>query len=165
MSGPDLPVLFFKAIPTVAQQRAGNYAKKKIIHQGLPISVENPRGSVRTGVDAGGKAWATHMKHHYGYVRGTKGADGDHYDVFVGPHPEATHAYVAETRKPPEFKARDEEKAMLGFKTEKHAREAFASAYDNPGFLGRMVPMPMEDFKARLRATPSTGGRCITEKD
>ena len=45
---------------------------------------EQPRGAVRSGVDANGKAWETTMQNTYGYFGGTKGVDGDAIDVFLG---------------------------------------------------------------------------------
>lgn len=45
-----------KLEPTQAQKKAGNYAKGHANINGLDISVENPAGSVRRGVDKDGTA-------------------------------------------------------------------------------------------------------------
>ena len=58
-----------KSQPSTAQIEAGNYPKKHIRFQGLAISIENPKGSTRSGTDRGGKAWKTTMHHDYGYIR------------------------------------------------------------------------------------------------
>ena len=63
--------------PTPAQQIAGNYTKGHVDFHGLPLTYENPKGSVRRGVDASGKEWESKMMHHYGYIKRTEGADGD----------------------------------------------------------------------------------------
>jgi hypothetical protein len=42
--------------PTEGQKQAGNYQKGHINVQGFDITIENPKGSVRSGVDADGKA-------------------------------------------------------------------------------------------------------------
>jgi len=55
--------------PTAAQAEAGNYRKGHIRIHGLDITIENPKGSTRSGVDNNGKAWSTEMKHDYGYIR------------------------------------------------------------------------------------------------
>ncbi len=144
--------------PTQAQLDAGNYPKPRISYQGLPISIENPRGSVRRGVDRGGKAWAVSMQHDYGYVRGTVGVDGDHFDVYVGPNDQAPMVYVVSTMAPPAFVEHDEQKAMLGFNSEDEAREAFLAHYDNPGFLGSIDALPIDAFKRQVRATVRHGG-------
>ena len=39
---------------------------------------------IRTAI-RGKEAWATEMKSHYGYIKGTEGKDGDHLDVFFPP--------------------------------------------------------------------------------
>jgi DNA repair protein RadC len=71
--------------PTDAQKKAGNYALGHVKIGPLDLSIENPAGSVRRGTDAQGKAWETPMHLHYGYVKGSKSADGDHIDTFVVP--------------------------------------------------------------------------------
>jgi inorganic pyrophosphatase len=141
-----------------AQLKAGNYAKPRLLYQGLPISIENPRGSVRRGIGRGGKAWATSMQHDYGYVRGTVGADGDHFDVYVGPNAAAPVVYVVDTMAPPAFTRHDEQKAMLGFNSEDEARAAYLAHYDNPAFMGAIHAMPIEDFKRQVLATIRHGG-------
>lgn len=140
-------------VPSKAQLDAGNYPKRKIKFQGLNVSIENPRGSMRSGVDPDGKPWATGMHHDYGYIKGSLGVDGDHYDCFVGPQRDCTHAYVITTKKPPDFTEDDEQKAMLGFPSEKAARDSFHMHYDDPRFLGDLVEMPMEEFKAKVMTT------------
>lgn len=72
--------------PTEAQKKAGNYAKGHVKIAGMDVSIENPAGSTRSGVDPDGKPWSVEMKSHYGYIRGSKGKDGDHIDLFVAPH-------------------------------------------------------------------------------
>jgi hypothetical protein len=153
-------ILFLKAHhlaffnkPSEAQLRAGNYRKDKVDFQGLPVSIENPRGSLRQGIDPGGQAWSTGMTHHYGYIRGTLGTDGDHFDCFIGPQGNAPHAYIITSMKPPEFTERDEQKAMLGFPHEEAALQAFSDNYDDPRFFGGCVTMPMAEFKAKVMRT------------
>lgn len=140
-------------VPSQKQLDAGNYRKGKIKFQGLDVSIENPRGSMRSGVGPDGQPWATGMLHPYGYIKGTLGVDGDHFDCFVGPQADATHAYVITTKKPPDFTQDDEQKAMLGFPSEKAARDCFSQHYDDPRFLGDMVEMPMDEFRAKVMTT------------
>lgn len=119
--------------------------------QGLDISVENQCGSYRCWKDAfAGTEGRTLMRHDYGYIRGTKGTDGDHVDVYVGPNKNATHAYVITQMKPPHFLEVDEQKVMLGFDTGGDAEAAYRMHYDNPGFFGMMSAMPMGEFRAQV---------------
>ncbi|MDR1459083.1 MAG: hypothetical protein LBI60_02590 [Bacteroidales bacterium] len=58
--------------PTEAQKEAGNYKKGHVTVQGFDISIEQPKGSTRSGVDENGKTWSTEMKNTYGYTRRIK---------------------------------------------------------------------------------------------
>ena len=73
--------------PTDAQKEAGNYKKGHISIQGLPITLENPQGSIRSGKDGNGRAWEVTMPAHYGYIKRTEGADGEQVDVYIGETP------------------------------------------------------------------------------
>ncbi len=126
----------------------------RIKFRGLPISIETGKGQYRHWYDPHcDKHGKTKMKHAYGYIRRTKGLDGDHVDVFVGPNEKATHVYVVMTKKAPDFKELDEEKCMLGFDSEEAARAAFASAYDKPGFFHSIKAVPFETFEKRVFET------------
>jgi hypothetical protein len=118
-------------------------------HQGLEIAIENQKGSVRKGVGKDGKPWRTEMKHPYGYIKGSKGADGDEVDCYVGPDEEATHAHVVHQNKE-DGKTYDEDKVMLGFSSKDEARKAYLDHYDDPKFLGPMVAVPVEKLKALI---------------
>ena len=69
--------------PTPAQAEAGNYKKGHVTIGDFEITIENPAGSTRKGVDADGKQWSTTMANTYGYIKGTESVDGDHIDVFL----------------------------------------------------------------------------------
>lgn len=138
--------------PSQAQLDAGNYRKVKRDFQGMKVSIENPRGSIRSGVGPEGP-WHTSMSHDYGYIRGTLGVDGDHFDCYIGPNGNAPMVYIVTTKAPPDFAADDEQKAMLGFNSLEQAREAYLAHYDDPRFLGRIVEMPVERFKREVLTT------------
>jgi Inorganic Pyrophosphatase len=114
-------------------------------HQGLRIAVENRKGSVRSGVDKDGKPWRTVMKHPYGYIKGTKGSDGEEVDAYVGPHKDAPHAFVVHQKK--HDGSYDEDKVMLGFKNETHARSGYLKHYNTDRFLGPIAKVPIERLK------------------
>ena len=61
-----------------------SHAKGILNFKGLSIVVENPVGSVRSGKDAEGRAWETRFYYPYGYIYGTRGADGEGVDCFIG---------------------------------------------------------------------------------
>lgn len=137
----------------ILQMFANYKLEGKTIFQGLPISIETDKGSIREGIDKKtGKSWKVKMTWPYGYIRKTEGVDGDHVDVFIGPNENAQNAYVIHT-KDPHTGAYDEDKCMLGFDNPAAAKKAFLENYSSPGFFGTMDTLPMDKFKERLKQT------------
>ena len=120
---------------------------------GLPIGVENEKGSVRQWRDRGGNTGETKMRYAYGFIEGTAGADGDSVDVYLGPNQNAEYVYVVHQMAPPTFVDYDEDKAMIGFDSENHARDAYLGQYDDERFLGAISTLTMAQFVGRLRAS------------
>lgn len=107
--------------PTTAQQNAGNFQMGHTEVQGIPVSIEHPEGSTRP-------SGATIEGGHYGYIKGTVGADGMHVDAFVGKNPESTKVWVVD-HNDTEGKWQ-QHKVLLGFKDKDAAMEAYKSAFD-----------------------------------
>lgn len=139
--------------PTQAQKEAGNYKVGKISLGGMNISIENPKGSARKGVDANGKPWSVKMQSHYGYILGTVGKDKDHIDVFVKPGTDtlidSSPVFVVDQRSA--NNKFDEHKVMLGFATEAEARKAYLVNYTK-GWrgLGDITETTLGSFKGWL---------------
>lgn len=143
--------------PTDGQKEAGNYRKGHVKVHGLDISIENPRGSHRSGV-ADGKPWKSRLPHHYGYIRKTEGGDGDHVDVYLGPHVKAPNVYVIDQHDL-KSKAWDEHKAFIGFGSAKQAINAYHRAFsDGKGRdrIGHVETMIVDDFKRWLSHADTT---------
>jgi hypothetical protein len=121
----------------------------KIVFQGLQVSIENGKGSVRKGVGKDGKPWSVKMTWPYGYIRRTAGVDGDHVDCFIGPNLQATTAYVVHTKEPTTG-GYDEDKCMLGFDSAAAAKKAFLENYSSAKFFGSMDEIPMDRFKEKV---------------
>ena len=132
--------------PTPAQKEAGNYKKGHVKIDGFDVTIENPRGSERSGTDAGGREWRQTMHNTYGYIRGTEGVDGDHIDVFLSDTPESGNVYVIDQRNADG--SFDEHKVMYGFPDIESARKAYLSNYED-GWqgLGAITPVSKEEFK------------------
>lgn len=117
--------------PTPAQAEAGNYKKGHITIGEFDITIENPAGSVRKGVDADGKEWSNTMANTYGYIKGTEGVDGDHIDVFLHENMDLWNGrkvyVVDQTNTDGSF---DEHKVMLGFNDKDEAMSAYLANYD-----------------------------------
>lgn len=118
------------AEPTEAQKEAGNYKKGHINISGMDIAIENPSGSIRRGKDAGGDEWEVEMPAHYGYIKRTKGADGEHVDVYVGDNPDSDNVFIVD-QIDADTKEFDEHKVMLGFDTKEDAMAAYTAAFDD----------------------------------
>lgn len=145
--------------PTQAQKEAGNYKVGRVRVAGLDISIENPQGSVRKGVDEDGKAWSNTLQHHYGYIRRTEGADGDHVDVFVKPGTADDYdgpVYVVDQVEPSTGRF-DEHKALIGFDSEQEARDAYQANYAK-GWAGlkSIREMSASEFKEWVQDPANT---------
>ncbi len=139
--------------PTEAQKEAGNYKKGHVRIDGFDITIENPKGSVRSGVDANGKRWENTMNNTYGYMRGTEGVDGDHIDVFLSDNPEEGNVYVVDQQNP-ETGEFDEHKVMYGFNSMEEAKEAYLANY-TPGWkgLGTITEVSKDEFKRWINSS------------
>lgn len=145
-----------RPLPTPGQLKTGNYSKGRATVQGIKVVIEQPEGSIRRGVDAKGKEWASRMAAHYGYFEGTTGADGDAVDVFIGPFPEAPQVFVINQNNP--GGGFDEHKVMLGFADEGSARRAYLNSYER-GWrgLGSIVPTTVAGLRTWLKRGNKSG--------
>lgn len=149
----DLGTSRDKPAPTEAQKKAGNYAKDHLKIGGLDVSIENAKGSERTGRGKDGKKWSVTMPAAYGYIKRTTGADGDQVDVYVGDNPESDRVYIVDQvdHETGEF---DEHKAMLGFTSRKEALETYVRGFSDgagPDRIGNVREMSMDEFRGWLK--------------
>ena len=117
--------------PTEGQKEAGNYKKGHVQIGKFNVTIEQPKGSVRSGVDANGNKWETVMQNTYGYIRGTEGVDGDHIDVFLSSDIDGwdgKDVFVVDQYN--EDGSFDEHKVMLGFNEAEEAHKAYLSNYE-----------------------------------
>lgn len=137
-------ISFFDELMEMAKQAYTLQGHTEV--QGIPISIENRKGSVRKGTDKDGNEWRTKMKFPYGYIPRTRGVDGEPVDCYVGPVKEAPNAYVVHQHKE-DGTGYDEDKVMLAFQNKKQAKEAFLEHYDSPKFLGPISEVPIDRLK------------------
>ena len=142
--------------PTDAQKEAGNYKLGHIRVAGMDVSIENPAGSKRSGTDRSGKKWSVQMQSHYGYIRGTRGRDKDHIDIFVKPGADATPeasfggVFVVDQVDPATGRF-DEHKVLAGFATIEEAEAAYRANYTKGWMgLGSITEVALDEFKAWL---------------
>lgn len=137
------------------------HGMKKAQFQGIPIHVETPKGTVRHWKDQNGETGETRMLFDYGYIKGTRGADGEEYDCYVGPDADAALAFVVHQNKKG-TQDYDEDKVMLGFSDIHAAIQGYLAHYDCPSFLGSISTVPMDEFKQRV---PRDGDGMLKGKD
>lgn len=152
---------------TPEQKESGDYKKGHVKIQDFDIAIENPKGSVRSGVDKDGKEWSQEMHNTYGYFEGTKGKDSDDVDCFIGPNPLSEDIFVIDQLdKDGNF---DEHKVMFGFDSSEEAREAYLSNYEEGWTgLGDITKVNVEDFrkwvqKDDVRSKPFTEYLKVTD--
>ncbi|QJT71356.1 InPase domain-containing protein [Vibrio phage vB_VcorM_GR28A] len=93
---------------TPAELARGQYKKGEVVYMGLPVCIENPKGSTRSG-----DGWEVTFPIHYGEFRDHMGADGDAVDCFIGPTTTSQRVFICNQhmRSPKVF---DEHKVFLG---------------------------------------------------
>ena len=138
--------------PTDAQKEAGNYRKGHVSVQGLSLAIENPKGSVRRGKRPDGSEWSHAMSDHYGYIKRTEGADGDHVDIYLGDNPASDQVFVID--QVDQKGGFDEHKVMLGFDSQADAVAAYKKNFDAGWKVGPVTPMPMATLSRRWLVLP-----------
>jgi inorganic pyrophosphatase len=119
--------------------------------QGIPIAIENRKGSTREGVDPDGKPWKTTFDLPYGFIKKTEGKDGEEIDAYIGPQDDASHAFVVHQRKI-DGTGHDEDKVFLGMPSVEAVRKAYLKHYNKvgPKLLGEISTLSMDTLKAKL---------------
>lgn len=158
--------------PTEAQKKSGNYKKGHVKFGGYDYTIENPKGSYRSGVDENGKEWKQKMNDTYGYIRGKFGKDGDHLDMFINDKADLDSwngdVFVVDQVNPDgKF---DEHKVMYGYDSLEEAKKAYLSNYEKGWTgLGNITPVSKADFdkwldKSNRKLKPFADYADITSK-
>lgn len=135
--------------PSDAQKENGNYKKGHIKFGGYDYTIENPKGSTRSGKDANGKEWKVTMHDTYGYIRGKFGKDGDHLDMFINDKADLDNwngdVFVVDQVNPDG--SFDEHKVMYGYDSMDDAEKAYLANYSK-GWkgLGNITGASKDEF-------------------
>lgn len=117
--------------------------------QGLPLVVENVKGSTRRGVGRDGLPWERQMLAHYGYIKRTEGNDGDGIDFYLGDNLASDYVLVINQLK--EDGSLDEHKCILGCADLDSALALYKSHYPPDFKCGPAKSMTVADFKDWLK--------------
>ena len=133
--------------PTDGQKRVGNYRKVHLNLDGFRISIENPKGSYRSGTSPDGTKWRNMLACDYGDIRGTESVDGDPVDIYLSDHPEKGAVFVIDQIDPRTGKF-DEHKVMYGFNSIEDATKTYLDCYQK-GWkgLGWITPVTKAEFR------------------
>tara|TARA_R110000796_G_scaffold5390_8_gene20256 strand:+ start:2359 stop:4218 length:1860 start_codon:yes stop_codon:yes gene_type:complete len=137
--------------PTERQKHQDSYHKGKVTIKGFAMQIENPIGSIRSGVDRDGNRWSTLMTCTYGEFLNTVGKDGDPVDVFIGPQIDVHFdVYVIDQVKE-DTRVFDEHKVMFGFGSQQEATRAYRDNYQaNWTGFDNIISFSLDDFKQWL---------------
>lgn len=135
--------------PSDAQKESGNYKKGHIKFGGYDYTIENPKGSTRSGKDADGKEWKVTMHDTYGYIRSKFGKDGDHLDMFINDKADLDNwngdVFVVDQVNPDG--SFDEHKVMYGYDSMDDAKKAYLANYsDGWQGLGNITGASKDEF-------------------
>lgn len=142
--------------PSDAQKESGNYKKGHIKFGGYDYTIENPKGSTRSGKDANGKEWKVTMHDTYGYIRGKFGKDGDHLDMFINDKADLDNwdgdVFVVDQVNP--NGSFDEHKVMYGYDSMDDAKKSYLANYSK-GWkgLGNITGASKDEFDKWLDAS------------
>lgn len=130
--------------------------------RGIPVVIENRKGTYREGTDPNGEKWSVLMHGDYGYIPDTAAAgDKEGLDVFIGDDETSDYAYIVEQLWDGEF---DEYKVVLGCSTLEAAEELYLSNYEpgweEEGHVGEISEVPLrhlfDGIKEHQEKTAST---------
>ena len=138
--------------PTDAQKEAGNYQKGHVVIDGMDVSIENPKDSIRSSKADAAVPWKVKMPYHYGYIRGTEGSDVDHVDLGIGPKGENGRYWVINQNH--EGGGHDEHKVFTGIHTPEEAvalyKQSFTGGFGEKLFGSISQEFTADQLKAKL---------------
>ena len=134
--------------PSEAQLEAGNYKKDHIRKDGFDITIENKKGSTRSGTDPDGNKWSIKMKHAYGYIKGTVGKDKDHVDcILADNYKEGKSVFIVNQLT--DKGGFDEHKCVMGVDNKEDAEKIYLDNYEKgwDQYDKDLVEMSIDEFK------------------
>lgn len=124
----------------------------------IPIAIENPKGSIRTGVGRDGKRWFCELPAAYGEIRKTEGQDGDPVDVYVGPAHGSKRVWVIDQVDADTGRS-DEHKCLLAFPNKDAALKAYEASFSDGKAkqrVGAVTELSVAEFRDWLKHGDTT---------
>lgn len=147
-----------KAMGIIARLRKAAESPGPQSFAGLPVVVEYPVGSTRSGLALDGQPWTQIMTASYGFMLDTMGMDGDELDVFIGPCETSPWAYaiICITGSGP---GEWELKLMLGWEKAEEAQGAFLENIPAM-YFGGIYQVPVDLIRNLMAAESMEAGLC-----
>lgn len=134
---------------TGPQGEANNIQRGHAVYNGIPLVFETGSNNIRRGtVPDTGETWEQKTGAPYGYIPGTKGADGQALDFFMGEHPSSPTVFVLDEtdQKTGDFK---QHKVFFGTRTPQDAYQAYInSSGKSPSQVRGIAAMSIDQFNA-----------------
>ena len=120
---------------------------------GIEVTIDRPKGTVQSGVDANGVAWTRTYSVDYGFIAHTLGGiDGEAIDVYVGPVDDAPLAWwIVQTTQ--DGLAFDEYKLMLAYTSKMDALASYGQ-HTPLSYVGNIFSMPVAAIRGLLDMDP-----------
>ena len=137
-----------KSLKELLESNETKYPLEGYIHfKGIPIEIENKKGSIRSGKDKNGKEWSIKMNADYGRIPMTEDSTNEMMDIYVGDNKDSDKVFVVK-QLIPETKEFDELKWLLGFNSKEEAIKLYKSQYNKLGFFGGIKEYSFDKFKS-----------------
>lgn len=121
----------------------------KYSYASMVIILEYLAGDTRTGTAPDGTKWSQVMPAAYGYIDGTKDADGEDIDIYLASPFNDDASVLIVDQQNPDSKKFDEHKVMIGFSDESSAVSTYVSAFGDGKGQDRILSvasMSLEQF-------------------
>ena len=153
--------------PTEAQKKAGNYKMGHVKVGAFDVTIENPKGSERSGTDANGKKWSVKMNNTYGYIRGTEGvSEEDAQGAAEGVTPQSATDATEKPTKPEvkydyHVKMKDGSGNAVSGRVTNLSADGVEIEFDAP-YNGKMVDrIPLADFDNGVSEIADANGNVL----
>jgi len=118
---------------------------------GMPVCVEICAGGTKYSKSYKGVPWQRHMKCDYGYFDGVTSGDGEYLDCYIGNDLDnrKNKVYVIKQMRPDgsEF---DESKVMIGFPSEKAAKDMYMLHCHTDKCFGGITEYTIDEFRKTI---------------
>lgn len=138
------------------EKTAGKRVVKEINYQGLPIAIEVEKGSFRFR-----KFYKTLMHCDYGYIKDTKGQDGEEIDVYFNNKPSDKVYQIKQLKKNGDF---DEYKYVLGVNSKEEAKKLYTDHMPQ-SFFGGAGEISFDLFKKLISNEDETQPKLAYKKE